>query len=102
MGNDLQVGKVARRSLDPNGNTYGTYNDNPFLNTITYDVEFPDGQIRENSANIITENMLMQVDSDGHHITLMDGILDHQSNHRKAIPKPDGHIITKSGLRRLR
>ena len=42
----------------------GTYLDNAFLNTITYDVEFPVGLVKEYGANIIAENMLTQVDLD--------------------------------------
>ena len=38
---EMAMGKVARRSLDADGRTTGTYHDNPFLNTIAYDVEFP-------------------------------------------------------------
>ena len=41
-GDEMAMGKVARRSLDADGRTTGTYHDNPFLNTITKDVEFPD------------------------------------------------------------
>ena len=50
---------------------------NPFLNSIIYDVEFPDGQVKEYAANIIAENMLTQVDSDGMSTTLMEAIVDH-------------------------
>ena len=36
----------------------GTYDNNPYLNSIIYYVEFPDGQVKEFTANIIAENML--------------------------------------------
>ena len=39
--------------------------------TIIYVEEFPDGQVKEYAANIIAENMLTQVDSDGMSTTLM-------------------------------
>ena len=91
------MGKVARRSLDADGRTTGTYHDNPFLNTITYNVEFPDGQVREYGANIIAENMLTQVDSDGYSLPLMDSIIDHQRDPSQAIPIEDKYIMTKSG-----
>ena len=86
LEDDLQVGKVAQRSLDPNGNTFGTFSDNPLLNTITYDIEFLDGQVKEYSVSIIPENMLKQVDSNGYSLTLMDGIIDHQTDHNKVNP----------------
>ena len=76
-GDEMAMVKVARRSLDTDGRMTGTYHDNPFLNTITYDVEFPNGQVKEYGTNIIAENMLTQVDSDGYSLSLMDSIIDH-------------------------
>ena len=66
-GNEMAMGKVVRQSLDADGRTAGTYHDNPFLNTVTYNVEFSDGQVKEYGANIIAKNMLTQVDLDGYH-----------------------------------
>jgi hypothetical protein len=57
-GDKLQLGKVKRRSIDDNGETIGTYSDNPKMNSIVYEVEFPDGGLREYAANILAENML--------------------------------------------
>ena len=101
-GDEMAMGKVARRSLDADGRTTGTYHDNPFLNTITCDVEFPDGQVKEYGANIIAENMLTQVDSDGYSLSLMDSIIDHQRDPSQAILMEDKHVIAKSGQKRLR
>ena len=42
-GDGLHMAKVIGRSVDPDGNIIGTYNDDPILNTLVYDVEFPDG-----------------------------------------------------------
>ena len=100
-GDEMAMGKVARRSLDADGRTTGTYHDNPFLNTITYDVEFPDGQVKEYGANIIAENMLTQVDLDRYSLSLMDSIIDHQRYPSQAIPIEDKYITTKSGQKRL-
>ena len=101
-GDEMAMGKVTRRSLDADGRTTGTYHDNPFLNTITYDVEFPDGQVKEYIANIIAENMLTQVDSDGYSLSLMDLIVDHQRDPSQAILMEDKYIRTKSRQKRLR
>ena len=101
-GDEMAMGKVARRSLDADGRTTGTYHDNPFLNTITYDIEFPDGQVKEYAANIIAKNMLTQVDSDGYSLSLMDSIIDHQRDLSQAIPIEDKYLMTKSGQKRLR
>ena len=96
-GNEMAMGKVARRSLDADGRMTGTYHDNPFLNTVTYDMEFSDGQVKEYSANIIAENMLTQVDSDGYSLSLMDSIIDHHKDPSQAIPIEYKYITTKAG-----
>ena len=70
-GDEMAMEKVVRRSLDADGRTTGTYHDNPFLNTVTYNVEFSDGQVKEYGANIIAENMLTQVDLDGYSLSLI-------------------------------
>ena len=65
LGEEIVNGKVIQRTIGPDGQVTGTYDNNPFLNSIIYDVEFPDGQVKEYAADIIAENMLTQVDSDG-------------------------------------
>ena len=102
LGEDYQKGKVTRRALGPDGKVTGKYDHNPFMNSMIYEVEFADGQVREYSANLIAENMLTQVDSDGYSITLMEGIVDHRKDEATAVPKNEKHIITRSGQRRLR
>ena len=41
-----------------------------------YDLEFPDGAVKEYSATIIVENMLTQVDSDDFTMMMMAGIIE--------------------------
>ena len=101
-GDEMAMGKVTQRSLHADGRMTGTYHDNLFLNTITYGIEFPDGQVKEYGTNIIVENKLTQVDSDGYSLSLMDSIIDHQRDSSQAIPREDKHITTKSGQKRLR
>ena len=101
-GDEMAMGKVARQSLDADGRTTGIYHDNHFLNTITYDVEFPGGEVKEYGTNIIAKNMLTQVDSDGYSLSLMDSIIDHRRDPSQAIPIEDKYITTKSRQRRLR
>ena len=72
----MTTARVIGRLVDPEGCTVGTYNDNPILNTLVYDVSFPDGEVKEYSANVIAENMLQQVDSEGFHLNTFDSILD--------------------------
>ena len=70
------MAKVKSRSKDADGNIIGQYNDNPFLNTMVYDVEFYDGTIKEYATNIIAENMFAQVDPQGRSHAILDSILD--------------------------
>ena len=53
-GNELSTGKVVRRALGPDGKMTGSYADNPILNSIVYEVEFPDGQTKEYAANTLS------------------------------------------------
>jgi hypothetical protein len=101
LGDELAVGKVTQHAVGPDGRVVGTYDDNPMLNSIVYDVEFPDGQVLEYSANVIAENMLTQVDSDGYSLSLMEGIIDYRKD-ETAVPMEDKYIYTKSGQRHLR
>ena len=66
QGEKSQNSKVIGQSRDGNGEPIGSYDINPFLNTTIYDVEFPDGEIREYCANVIPENMYSQVDAEGY------------------------------------
>ena len=51
-----------------------------------YEVELADGRIKEYGANIIAENMLIQLDSNGFSLALMEGILDYKCDDSIAIP----------------
>ena len=62
----MQVAKVALRILDEDVKLVGTYSDNPMLNTLIYDMEFPDGSTKPYAANIIAENIHKYVYLDGH------------------------------------
>ena len=101
QGENVKSAKVIGRSKDADGNVIGTYDNNPLLNTMLYDVEFPDGEIREYAANVIAENMYAQVDPDGHSYNILDGIIDH-SKDESAVDKSSGYVTTKSGQKRLR
>jgi hypothetical protein len=102
QGDEVVRGKVKQRSIGPDGRTVGSYDPNPILNSIVYDVEFPDGQVKEYAANIIAENMLSQVDSEGYSTSLIQGILDYKKDEATAVPKSDKWVVTSRGHRRLR
>ena len=42
----LRNAKILRQSLDPTGRSVGCYHKNPILNTLVYDVEFTDGEVK--------------------------------------------------------
>ena len=101
QGEDLRLAKVVRRTLDADGNNIGHQNDNPILNTMLYDVEFPDGAIHPYAANTIAENILQSVDDKGYHNQLLECILEHEKSER-AIKKEDQYVVTRRGQRKLR
>ena len=87
QGEDLRLEEVLRRSQDSNGKATGNSNNISILNTMLYDVQFPDGTIKPYSAHIIAGNTLNQVDKDGYQCQLLEGILDHSKNGRTADKK---------------
>ena len=73
----------------------GSHDPNIFLNTLNYDVELPDGEIKEQLANVIDENIHAQVDEYGHAMQIMDAIVRHRK-HSNTVDKADAHLRTKS------
>ena len=70
-------GQVKRYALDYEGWTSGTYNNNLLLNTIVYEVELADGQVKEYLANVITNNILSQVNNDSFSTSILKGTINH-------------------------
>ena len=97
-GESLVLTKVASRKRDSDGKVTGKSNVNPILDTRVYQVEYPDGAVAEYSANVIAENILSQVDGDGHNFSYLCEILGHRSTD-EAIMKEHGHVRTKSGVK---
>ena len=85
-----------KRVKGNDGNGAGVVTPNPLTNTSLYEVEFPDGHVEELQCNIIAENMMSQVDSEGHYYQLLAGISDHRSTYL-AITKKNGFIRIKIG-----
>ena len=93
--------KILCRSLDPTGWSLVCYHKNPILNTLVYDVEFPDGGVKEYSANVIAENILSQVDDEGVLLTVFDSILEYTKDD-SAIEKKDLYFKIRSGAKHMR
>ena len=62
----MKFATVKGKAMVPDGNIIVTLNDNHILNLIFYDVELPDGVVKQYVANTISDNMYTQVDQYGH------------------------------------
>ena len=77
---ELRSAKVKERARDEDGQFIGEANSNPLLDTRRYVVEFPDGEVTEYTANLISESMIAQCDAAGYDIKLMEAIVDHKKD----------------------
>ena len=84
QGHEFVTGKVKRHALGPSGRTI-SWSDDPIMNSMIYEVEFPDRQVKEYSTNIIAENILSQADSDGYSMQLMQVIVDYKRDDSVAV-----------------
>ena len=74
----------------------GQHHKNPLLNTLVYDIQFPNGDVSKYSANIIALNFLAQVDPEGYHANVLEAILDHKRD-GTAVPMSGKYFKTKQG-----
>ena len=86
---------VKRRAIDVDGKPVGKSNTNPILDSSLYEVEYIDGTVEIMPANLIAENLLAQVDEEGHRQMLMEEIIDHRKT-SDAIEKINGFMVNKS------
>jgi hypothetical protein len=99
-GDDMEMGKVIGRTLGDHGSTMGSYDDNPLLNSMIYDVEFPDGNINEFASNMLAENMFSQVNPYGYNTIVLKEIIDCRKD--DSVPLEDKYLTTRSGQGRFR
>ena len=97
LGDEVQTAKVVEQTVGPDGLNIGSYDDNLALDSFIYNVEFPNWTIREYAANIIAENMLSQVDSEGYSVQLLEAIVDYRKD-KHATAKEDGNVINRRGV----
>jgi hypothetical protein len=88
---DIRFGKVVRRKIELDGTKRGGANANSMLDTMNYEIEFPDGRSDEYTANEIAENMYAQCDTGGRWYNLMEGIIE-LSTYGHAIEPDDMYI----------
>ena len=74
----------------------GTYLENPILNYILYEVEFPDGTTKPYAANMIAQNIHDTVDSDGHRSRTFGEILNYCAD-GTAVSKENRFGIGRNG-----
>ena len=92
--------KVVDRSKEDNGNIISKYDSNAILNTMVYNVKFPDGSIYKYGTNIIAYNIYSQVYSEVFSHPIPSGILDFAKD-TTAVQKGDQYIITNSRQLRM-
>jgi hypothetical protein len=91
IGDTMVSAKVRGRKRMLDGSVAGKANKNPILDTRTYEVEFPDGQVAEVSANVIAQNMYAMCDTEGNQYLLLSGIVDHRKD-QSALDREDVYI----------
>jgi hypothetical protein len=86
---NVQTGKVTgrKRGIDDVAREKAIVN--PFLDTRTYNVEFPDGRSEEYTANVIAKNMYAQCVEEGNQFIMMQDIVGH---------KTDGHAVERADM----
>jgi hypothetical protein len=92
------IAKVIGRKRDESGNPVGRAHTNPILDTHVYEVEFPDGSVKEYAVNTLSEAIYTQVDDDGNHFLLLKDIIDHEKN-PTALSQAEAEIININGSR---
>ena len=78
------------------GQVIGQHHNNTLLNTLMYDIEFPNGDVRKYAANIIAVNLSAQVDREGFHTNVLEAIMDHKRD-RTAVPMSRKYFKTNQG-----
>ena len=94
----MKVDKVDQNILYEDGNLVGTYSDNPMINTLLYEAEFPDGATKPYADNMIAENIHKSVDSDGHQSRPFGDILNYFKT-ANAVAIADATSIGRNGRR---
>ena len=94
-----QFAKVTKRLRDHRGNPIGTANEQPFLDTRMYEVEYADGSKQAMSAKLIAENMFASVDEEGRRHVILDAIVGYRRTN-KAVTMKNAFITSKNGVKR--
>ena len=100
-GDEPEAARVTKRLKGPDGNPIGVANNNPILDTRLYEVEYQDGHRAAFSANLIAENILSQVDHDGHRQMMMAEIIGHRTDGNEIKEGKDKVRSSNGNIRQL-
>ena len=100
-GEDIEYGRIIKRTVDEEGMPIGCRHDsgNVLLDNRKYDIEYLDGRIESITANILAENVISQVNEDGHRQLVLDEIIDHRKT-PEAVPKSEGTYNIPGGIKK--
>jgi hypothetical protein len=79
-GDRQEIAKVIGRKRNADGNYIGRKNQNPILDSRVFIAEFPDGDQRDITYNLLAEHLFSQVDSEGNQYRLFNEIIGHRNN----------------------
>ena len=96
---DTQKARVKQRAMQVEVKPTGQASNTLMLDTRQYEVEFMDGDIEVYTANIIAENLLSQVEEEGHCQMIINEILDHQMT-GSAMNENEGTFNSRSDMKR--
>ena len=94
-----RLAEVTKQLKDANGLPIGLAKESPILDTRMYEVQYLDEEKALLATNNIAEILFAQIDGDGNHQVLMDGIIGHRSNEH-VVKQQDAFLITKTGSKR--
>ena len=94
------MAKVIFRTININGDSIETFDYNPVLNSLVYDVEFPYSAVKHYADNVISKNLLIQVVLSGFYTQALDNIVIHKKL-GNSVSMKDDYVTTKRGFRKL-
>ena len=93
--------RLKQIQLRPEGDISGRYNVNPMLQSMIYEVNFPDSQVNYYAENIIANNVLSHIDDKGYSFTFVNIIVDYKRDN-SAVDMGDKYVVTRRRQHRLR
>ena len=97
LSSDVSTVKINRQALGIYRTIIVSYDESYILNSTVYEVQSPDGQVKQYAANITSDNIMSQVDKQEFRKMIMDSILDHMKYEALDIPKYECYIVTTRG-----